>query len=284
MTTKLLIDGDILVYRMGYAVQDENDVPEPEHHARYLIKKLITSLLKKFKTTKFKLYLTSDDHSNFRFKIAKTLPYKGNRDKKINPNAPDKPVLYNEIRAYMVEKWFAEVIHDIEADDAMSIEQMKHLNDPEIKTIIVTIDKDLDMVPGWHYNFLEDRLYESKDPGELTLKRTTYLDKDGKEKKKTKLLGTGIKWFYAQMLLGDKADNIPGIKGCGPVAAHKVLEGVDSESQMFRTIQGAYFKAFRRELKRSEIVARLYEVGDLLWMQRYEGEIKSLELADMRRK
>jgi 5'-3' exonuclease len=262
---KLLIDGDILVYRMGFASQSKIDgqiLSEPEANPKYLIKHFITDLMKKFDTTKYKVFLTADNKSNFRFKLAKTQPYKGNRDKSINPNAPGRPENYNMIREYLVDYWQAEVVEDIEADDALSIAQMKNINNKALRTIIVSIDKDLDMVPGWHYNFVTDSLYESNDPGILLLKD-----------KNKKIYGTGIKWFYAQMLLGDRADNIPGIKGYGPVKVLTTLSTIENEADMWNEVRNIYFTYLTESAEK--VYDRLYEVADLLWMQRIPNEKKS---------
>jgi hypothetical protein len=58
------------------------------------------------------------------------------------------------------------------------------------ETIICTIDKDLDMIPGLHYNFGPKRkldgIYDIEDPH-------------------------GLRLFYKQMFTGDASDNIPGL-------------------------------------------------------------------------
>lgn len=239
-----LIDGDILVYRCGFAVEktryvvykkgeeekgpvqvyggkreippqhltedfivDADKVVEPVENALQATKELLESIISATGATSWKLYLTGE--GNFREKIAVTLPYKGNRD------SLHKPVWYKEIKEYLIGVWKAEVVNGMEADDALGIQQIRsntftdHPNctcdryvDFDVNqssSIICSIDKDLDQIPGWHYNFTKKEKYW-----------VTEFEAD--------------KNFYIQMLTGDRVDNIPGLKGIGPKTAEKLLE------------------------------------------------------------
>lgn len=229
---------DGVLQKMRYA--------EPLAHALHKTKLIADSLLETVNATDYRAYLTSADKSNYRYSIAKTKPYKGNR------KASSKPIHYDAIRDFVMNTYKAEIVYGQEADDALAIQQMKHLT----KSIIVSIDKDLDMVPGYHYNYMYDQQYIATDPG------TLEISKDHR-----KLRGTGIKWFYAQMLLGDSADNIPGISGLGPVAAYNYLKGLTTEKEMVYCIRDIYAE--------HKVLDRFKEVLDLLWMRRNEGEFKS---------
>jgi 5'-3' exonuclease len=271
MNTKLLIDGDVLVYRMGFASQSQENGPEPISHAVHLVKKTVGDMCKKFNTDNAKVFLTSNDKSNFRFEIAKTLPYKGNRDKKYNPKAAEKPFHYNTLRRYILSNYNSVEIYGQEADDAMAIAQMAYIDDPYFETVICTIDKDLHQVPGKHYNFVTEKLFTATDPGELELVES----EDKKGAKKYKIKGFGCKWFYAQMLLGDSADNIPGLKGFGPVKVFNILNKFNTEKDLYDKVKGLYLDRLEDEMTEEDICNRVYEVADLLWMRRKEGEMKS---------
>lgn len=288
---KALIDADILVYRCGYAAQrtswrfvkndgskidfdgTKNQVlkkmqqlelsrdqgklqklvcPEPEEHAYRSVKLSIEGIVEATRADTYELFLTSNDKSNYRFNIAKTLPYKGNRKQA-------KPVHYDGIREYLQTVWGAVIVSDKEADDEMGIQQTED-------SIICTIDKDLDMIPGKHYNFVTDTLYETSDPGELEL-----------YKENRRIRGGGLKWFYAQMLLGDSADNIPGIGSYGPVKVSKALSKADTEEKMVKVVWGIYKKA----LPPQEAQNRFLEVADLLWIQREVDQCKSEQIKSM---
>lgn len=288
-----LIDGDILVYRAGYAAQkkyyrfifhDDRDsllfkgvtVTEVKSilkaqklskvdgrlqsllerdklsHCLHTVKVMIEQILKSLGSLRPVLYLTANDKSNYRFDIAVTKPYKGTRKQ-------SKPFYYDDIREYLMSRWDAKIVSGEEADDTMSRVQYKRTQQGKFDTCICTIDKDLDMVPGWHFNFVTCEKYFAKDPGEVSL------SDDGR-----KLRGTGLKWFYAQLLLGDNADNIPGLRGIGPVTAFHLLEKAKSEDEMLKIVYELY--------KKKKVLKRLCEVVDLLWMRRHKNEFKSHDI------
>lgn len=272
MAIKLLIDGDILIYRSGFAVQKKGQEIEPVSHAIYLMKSAITSMCQRFKTDNYIIFLTASDRSNFRYEVAKTLPYKGNRDPKLNPNAPGKPVYYDQLRTYLMEHKRARMITGYEADDALGIYQCKEANNPKVETIICSIDKDLNMIPGRHYNFVKEFEFTVDYLGFLELSTN----------KKT-LSGGGVMWFYAQMLLGDKSDNIPGIKGHGPVKVYDKLKDAVSEQELWEIVQQIYLDEFKNSLTQDAIYDRMYEVANLLWIWQKENDYKAVELKRMGR-
>ena len=179
-----LIDSDILIYRVGCVTNDESEAYATRRLQSLLDNMLTLDLQDVFQ---WEVYLTGKN--NFRHDVAVTVPYKGNRK-------AEKPTHYHALRDYLVEKWDAEVIDGMEADDMLAIRQ-EVLGD---KSIIVTLDKDLDQVVGWKYNFVKkDRYYITEEAGLLK--------------------------FYCQFLEGDRVDNIIGAKGIGKVKAKKLLEG-----------------------------------------------------------
>ncbi len=277
-----LIDFDIIVYRAGFASQkrtyslcyDEHtlsfdrgvtqsmikkshsdlitqgwelsyiDTPEPVENACSTAKRMIERILKATKAQDYRGYLTSNDKTNYRFEIAKTKVYKGHRG--------EKPIHYDAIRDYLVRCWDAKVISHMEADDAMGIVQTKLL-DKGRESVICSIDKDMYMIPGQHFNLVTEKRRLVKPFGALKL------DKTGD---KAKLTGGGLKWFYAQMLLGDSADNIPGIPGCGPISVYKLLSHLRTEDELLEAVDKQYVKYYTTHS--AEV---LKEVGTLLWIQ-----------------
>lgn len=170
-------------------------------------------------------YLTGP--TNFRNDYAITAPYKGNRK-------GEKPTHHGLLREYLELSWNGTVTEGIEADDAIAIDATTYGDE----SIIVSLDKDFDQVQGWHYNFVKkDKYYVQADEGLLN--------------------------FYMQFLVGDRIDNIIGVKGIGPVKARKLLED-KTEREMFEVCV--------EELGSEE---RAIENGILLYLQRKEGEIWS---------
>ncbi len=229
---------------------------EPEGHAVALCKGQVNKIITSCGYSNISLYLTSNDKSNFRFNLVNTpgpagFGYKEGR--------PSRPRHYSAARNSIIAMG-AEIIKDIEADDKLGIEACK---DPD-GTIIVHQDKDINMIPGNHYDFVSDKFMKVHEPGILVLNKT------GGKKPKKVLSGNGIKWFYAQMLLGDRCDNIPGIRGVGDVAAYKLLKDCKEEQEMIDKVLKVYYTKLS-----SDIEKRFLEVADLLWILRKPGKYKS---------
>lgn len=185
-----LLDGDYLIYRVGFAVKDD----EPVEYALSTVKHAIHNIWDRFPdATERKLYLSGKN--NFRDKLGTILIYKGNRD------PSHRPHYYSEIKEYIIKYHNAIVVDGQEADDAVCIEQWKH---KDRSTVIVGIDKDLHQCPGWHFNPVRDEL-------------------------KYVTLAEGNAFFFHQMLTGDRTDNIPGIKGLGEIRAAKLLDPCDKD-------------------------------------------------------
>ena len=109
-------------------------------------------------------------------------------------------------------------------------------------SVIISIDKDLNMIPGWHYNPDKDSLYFVE-----------YLE--------------GMKWFYKQLLMGDSVDNIPGIKGIGIKKAEKLIDPLETLKEMYDLIYDKYSNVY---LCPDDAIL---QVGRLLWMRTRPDEI-----------
>src|SRR5574337_1250565 len=105
--TTLLVDGDILVYRIGFTTQDV-DLPI----AKSRMNTVINNILDDTAGDTLAIYLTSTDKSNFRFNIFPQ--YKANR-------VAEKPKFYYELREFLQEDYDAETVFGMEADDALGI-------------------------------------------------------------------------------------------------------------------------------------------------------------------
>jgi hypothetical protein len=170
-------------------------VPEPVENALATVKHMIRDCVfqarehfgLKAEDVKYTCFLSGP--GNFREGIATVKPYKGNR------KADHKPHHYSAIRNYLQEVHDAEVIEGREADDAVAIIQYQQPG----KTCICTFDKDLDQVPGWHYDYAKFTFY--------------YTDE-----------AEGQALFYSQVLSGDATDNIPGAFRCGKKKADKIVD------------------------------------------------------------
>ena len=192
-----------------YTVEKIVKVP-PKSHSFHNARQLLNKTLERVSAKDFKIYLTGKN--NFRDKVATIRGYKAHRDK------PAKPVHYEELKQYLIDTFDAEVVDGMEADDAMAIKQMEHYTNLDDYTVICSIDKDLDQVPGWHYNWNKDELYKITED-------------------------YALRYYAKQMLTGDSTDNILGIPGMGPKKAEKLIAEV-AVDDLPNVIMGAYKKAF----------------------------------------
>lgn len=241
---KLLIDGDIFPYKVGFAFNQEDAVLEQAkitlHKQIAWVKEEMANSFGDSVKKDVKIYLSDDSVKNFRYDVAKVQPYKGNRVD------TDKPCFYKELKQELINRKEAIVVQGIEADDALGIEACKNPR----KNLIVSMDKDMRMIPGWHWEMSSRYPYFAQDPGYLSLER---------RKGYTSIFGTGQAWLWAQMLMGDKADNIPGIPGYGPARVYKEL-GHLSADKMEIAVKAVYAQAGR--------LNTFKEIKELLWILR----------------
>lgn len=281
--TTVLTDGDPIVYRVGFAGQqrvvhafvEENGAPYrmrfegradrnawlKEHPEAQIVdeeEELIAEPLPfVLQTVKqclaplaalgdVRIYLTGK--GNYREKLATVAPYKGNRD----PN--NRPVHYQAIREYLIQQHGARVIHGREADDELSILATQMRRDRK-KYVIATIDKDLDQIPGEHYDYAKHIRYA-----------VAAVEAE--------------QWFWAQVLSGDPTDNIPGCWKIGKEKARAIVDELylarASDRTIWLAILGAYSESQAKKgcpYADKEPKAVALETARLVWMQREEGEL-----------
>lgn len=253
MPTELLLDGDFLLYAAGFAGQkteyvadtgsawfrganqtelaqqifgDEKakpsdlvkaelpvysrvivDPPEHVYHScKNMIQTQINETVEKFEDD-VHLTIYIDGDGNFRSRYATIRPYKGNRA------ASSKPVMYNDLRQYLLDVWQAQVVHDQESDDQMAIDATS-MQEEGRRVVICGVDKDMLQVPCIHKNPSKGWKKVSKAGGRLFL--------------------------YRQCLTGDSVDNIQGCYKCGPKAAKTIIPDYGDEETMWKAVVKAY--------------------------------------------
>ena len=140
----ILIDGDMLVYRVGFACDEEPERIAIQTMSNY-ISEIISDLSEYY--TDHQLYLTGS--SNFRTEVAVSQPYKGSRPAR-------KPVHKDLLREYMLDTWKAELSDNMEADDCIAIKS----TELEHKSIICSLDKDFLQVPTKIYDYTKKIMKE----------------------------------------------------------------------------------------------------------------------------
>ena len=232
-----LIDGDIVVY--SNAASAELD---PVEVAYMRIDQMMHSILDTTGSDTFRVFLSGSN--NFRHEIYPE--YKANRKDMVDPR------WRSACKEYLVREWSAEVTDGYEADDALGINQKdgvyKSDYDPTYyeRTIICSIDKDLDQVPGMHYSW--------------PIVRKGNIVREGKIYEVSER--EGLISFYKSLLVGDRTDNIFGVDGIGPVKASKMIDNLETEEEMFERVAELY----------QGDMDRLRINGDCLWIQRQEHQ------------
>jgi len=223
---KVLIDGDIIAYRAAFSTE-QMGLSDTKAKVDDLIEFILdkTVLFPEIGLD-YVVYLTGK--GNFRHDIAKSHVYKGNR------KSVQKPRHLQTARDHMESKYQAIISQGEEADDLIAMEAAKL----DYKACVASIDKDMLQIPCWHFNIV----------------RGDYL--------KVEPFG-GIKFFYKQILTGDRADNIVGLWKVGEVKASKILDGADTEDELWDRVIKAY----------DGDEERVIENARLLWLRREEAEI-----------
>jgi len=265
---RIHFDGDIVVYRAGFAAEkaryyipdgegefkyfenkksandycesqgidqrviEQQRELEPVENALYNAKTMVEKTKEILRSDDLVMHLSGD--TNFREGIATLRPYKGNRD------PSHKPVHGPAIKEYLENKYPTVWSVDEEADDVVAYSHYAmYLKDPD-STIIASTDKDLDMVPGWHYNFVKDIKYFMPE-------------------------SEAMHCFYTQLLKGDTTDNIPGVPGIGAKKAEWAYEGaqVETEEEYYAVALALYIQGYGEDNAKEALI----ENARLLWMR-----------------
>lgn len=206
---------------------------DPVEFALGRTKSFINDILRCLNTTAYKGFLgTENDVSLFRNSVATTLPYKGNR------KGFKKPEHYNSIREYLTNYHNTEIVAGIESDDAIAMYLTKHKD-----AIAVHQDKDINQVPGKHYNPVTGDIYD--------------ITEDDASRN-----------FWQQVLTGDKTDNIPGLYRIGPKTAEQIILPATTEKSRYEHVKDAY----RVHSKKKDYEAYLKEQASLVYLLRHEDD------------
>lgn len=211
----LLVDADVLVHKVSRAAEKTVRWPNgvwtwwaDEEEANLIYDTYINDLKEKLNADEVIMCL-SHDH-NFRYEVF--AEYKSGR--RTSDSYP--PMLKQYIREKMSSEFTTYIVDGLEADDVLGMLLTNKSFRPGATKILCTIDKDLDTVPGVHYNLDREELYD------VPLDYADYR-------------------FYLQALMGDRTDGIPGCPGYGDKTAEKLLVSTPKED-WWKEIVKAYEK------------------------------------------
>jgi len=214
---------------------------EPVENSLFSMKRVIEGILKtcteQYGEVKYELYLTNGS-TCFRNTLGTIKKYKGNRDDSV------KPVYYDAIREYLVKHWGAVELDEIEADDQLIIRGTQLGAD---NCVLASTDKDLLQFPGNHYNYIKDVF-------------------------RTVSVVEGYRNLFTQCLVGDTADNIPGIPRVGPKKAEKLLGDVEDPLDMWEIVEAQYSSYYTKNggdnATHEDAMLALEENAELLYLLR----------------
>jgi 5'-3' exonuclease len=173
---------------------------------------------------------------NFRYQVADD--YKGNRKDNLDAVVKERLVdLYNHSKEFSMEA------DGMEADDLCHILSKTTYEN----TIIAHMDKDLNAISGWHYNFKKLNTYKVT-PEE------------------------GYLFLMKQILTGDSSDNIKGLFKVGPVSANNLLDGVP-QKDIWNKVIDTY--------KTKSDINHLVKCANLIYIREYEEHCKPLTLEEL---
>jgi len=194
---KVLVDTDVLLY---ISCWNKNDLVHAIEHWEDLVQNIadeIALLCTEEEPPVIEMMFALKGENNFRKLIAPDY-------KQTSSRAESKKNKYLDgLYDYIREHWNPTIADGWEADDQLRAWTVQYADED---WVIVSVDKDLRMIPGRFFNPRTFQMIEvNEDEADYNL--------------------------HIQLLTGDAVDNIKGIRGIGPKKAAKILEGVNKGSR-----------------------------------------------------
>ncbi len=278
---ELHVDGDYLAY-----FASGNDETEPGE-ARLNANKRIEAFRAKAGATSVVVHNTAPGcQKGERYLIATVKPYQGQRDTGRKPK--NHAFLQKYLMEYSGALFRSKTWPTREADDGIAACAHFGVGKQPGYIAIATADKDLRMLPGLHVDWQTRELVRVL-PGAYDVVGEPYpgrkngaaIMKPGKQ--------YGLKFFFMQLLMGDAADNCPGLperrdydtrdnpvyKKIGEKGAADLLERMPDVASAAERVCRLYFENYHRTAKwpqdrspaLTEWADRLAEQAALMWMR-----------------
>lgn len=246
----VLIDGDYCAYY--YAGHNDTSVGD----ARMRLMQAIHQFKEMAGAEHVVLHLTATgSHKGFRSIVSTIKPYQANRSGSQRPK--NWAMLRDFMESYSGSAFRQKIWGTREADDGIAY-HLRVLHEQGNQAVVAMKDKDSQMFTGC--------IHMDWDTYELTeVPRGTF----EQENSAGRLFGS--KWFWLQMLMGDSADNIPGVQqirgvgkmvACGKARALNALVMMPDDGSCYEQVVRAY-----REFYKEEWADAFVENAALLWMR-----------------
>lgn len=199
---------------------------------------IIKEYLQKAKAKRGKYYIGGDSSTNFRHEVATMKGYKSTRPQ-------EKPYHFYDLVEHAKRVYKPVIADGVECDDLVSIaiykdylRGLKTKDKMKCKSVLVSIDKDSKVTPGWHLNPDKD-----DEPVWISTKEAA-------------------KWLYTMCIGGDSADAIVGAPGYGYKKAEKELEECNGEAEMWQKVLEVYETAYRKECAKKNKKDKAMSIDD----------------------
>lgn len=181
---KIILDADHITYRAAASCSPTKAKPFQESltDAIWRAESMVSQIFHDLNSTDAEFYISGE--GNWRYDIYP--------DYKANRRDIPKPMWLEEVREHLIIQYKAEIVNGKEVDDMCGI----RLTQEGDNAVCASLDKDMKTVPGNHYSW-ETRGATWIKPAMRTL--VSPYD--------------ALRNFYAQLITGDQADNIPGFDG-----------------------------------------------------------------------
>lgn len=194
------------------------------------------------------IFCFSTDHNGgFRRDVLPT--YKANRDGKPRPVA--LKFLRERLMGQVLKPESVYIRMGLEADDCLGILSTYTGYKKNRDKIIVSVDKDMRTIPAKFFN--------ANHPEDDVMENSLH-DAD--------------LWFMKQTLMGDSTDGYSGCPGVGPKKADQILEGCETEADMWSAVVKAYEKAGLNE----DVALQQARVARILRADDYDFENRKVKL------
>lgn len=153
------------------------------------------------------------------------------------------PLVLRELKEWSMKQYEFNTKPGLEADDVMGVLATLPKFD---RPIIVSDDKDMLQIPGEHLS--------ASNPADGVYRVNPDF---------------ASRQLWLQVLTGDQTDGYPGLPGCGPVTAVKILDGADGD------FEAAVLAAYEKKKLTAEDMAVQVNVARILTAQTYDFKKKA---------
>lgn len=231
-----LIDADKMKHLVAYDVSKDlkNNLERSPVRLNKYIETRLKEIFDQFSAKGYIFCFSGKSSNTFRYHVAFEKEYKGNRK--------DDPSFYegkiedmSEVVSKVMNLYPTLIFSELEADDILSL-----LQDED--TFIYSNDKDLKQIPGLHFDFIKRDLVTISE--EEAYRNLCY-----------------------QLLIGDSTDCITGLKGCGPVAAQKIIDATP-----IKRLGNAILVEYQKKFGITEGIDCFVEAWNLVKLRTNRGE------------